>query len=166
MADKVLAVVGASSPRRGLGVFVLGALGVMLLYLAFAAPPAGLGMQLMLIVMGLVSLFGAVRMHRATSFAIELTEEALRTSDGVHLASVDQFVSIDRGAFAFKPSHGFTLKLKEKASGAWQPGMYWRLGKRLGVGGVTPGAQTKMMADMIAAMIMERQPDNDGAIGR
>jgi hypothetical protein len=37
--------------------------------------------------------------------------------------------------------------------------MFWRLGKRLGVGGVTPGAQTKMMSDMIAAMIMERGSD-------
>lgn len=160
MSEQVLAVIEASAPRRGLGIVVLGALGVMLLYLAFAAPPAGFAMQVMLIVMGLVSLWLTDRMRRATALKIELTETELRTSDGAVLARADQFVSIDRGAFAFKPSHGFTLKLSDKGAGAWQPGMYWRMGRRLGVGGVTPGAQTKMMSDMIAAMIMERGADD------
>ncbi|MFK7940891.1 MAG: hypothetical protein AB8B82_16030 [Roseovarius sp.] len=159
MSEQVLAVIEASAPRRGLGVFVLGALGVMLLYLAFVTPPSGFGMQVMLVAFGLTALWLADVMRRVTSQKIELTETELRTSTGVKLARVDQFVSIDRGAFAFKPSHGFTLKLSDKAATAWQPGMYWRIGKRLGVGGVTPGAQTKMMSDMIAAMIMERTSD-------
>jgi hypothetical protein len=159
MSEQVLAVIEASAPRRGLGMVVLGALGVMLLYLAFVTPPAGFGMQIMLVVMGLVSLWLLDRMRRATVVKIELTDSVLRTSDGTVLAQAEQFVSIDRGAFAFKPSHGFTLKLASSAPIAWQPGMYWRLGKRLGVGGVTPGAQTKMMSDMIAAMIMERGSD-------
>ena len=159
MSDQVLASIEASAPRRGLGVVVLGSLGAMLIYLAFAAPPAGFGLQIMLIVLGIGALWLTDRMRRATAVRIELTETELRTSDGVLLARADQFVSIDRGAFAFKPSHGFTLKMSAKASAAWQPGMYWRFGKRLGVGGVTPGAQTKMMSDMIAAMIMERGAD-------
>lgn len=159
MSDQVLAVIEASAPRRGLGIVVLGGLGVMLLYLAFAAPPAGFGMRIMLIALGLGALLLMERMRRATSVKIELTETELRTSDGTVLARAEQFVSIDRGAFAFKPSHGFTLKLTNSAPVAWLPGMYWRLGKRLGVGGVTPGAQTKVMSDMIAAMIMERGSD-------
>ena len=156
MADDILAVVRASTPRRGLGIGVLGALGVVLIYMAFAAPPAGLGMQVMLIGFGIGSLWMAERMRRATFHALELTAQELRCSDGTVLASTDQIVAIDRGTFAFKPSHGFTLKLSEKFPVTWQPGMYWRFGKRLGVGGVTPGAQTKMMADVISAMIAER----------
>lgn len=160
MADEVLATVEASAPRRGLGVVVLVLLGVMLLYLAFATPPAGFAMRLLLILIGLASLWLAEKMRRATALRLELTDEGLRSSDGTMLARAEDFVSIDRGAFAFKPSHGFMLKLEHKAPPGWQPGMFWRLGKRLGVGGVTPGAQTKMMADTIAAMIMERQaPD-------
>lgn len=157
MADNaILATVNASAPRRGLGLAVLAGLGAMLIYIAFAAPPAGLGMQLMLIGFGLGALWLAEKMRRATAVRLELTAEALRRSDGQQLARIADIVSIDRGAFAFKPSHGFTVKLTGPAPFAWEPGMYWRLGRRLGVGGVTPGAQTKIMADMIAAMITER----------
>ncbi|MDF1669094.1 MAG: hypothetical protein P1U83_05720 [Roseovarius sp.] len=158
MSDEVLAEIRASAPRRGLGISMLGALGVMLIYIALVAPPADFWAQLMLIAFGLGSLWMAEKMRRATLLRLELTMQELRTSDGKVLARADQFVSIDRGAFALKPSHGFTLKLSEKSPAGWQPGMYWRFGKRLGVGGVTPGAQTKVMSDMIAAMIMERQP--------
>ncbi|QGX99049.1 hypothetical protein EI983_12520 [Roseovarius faecimaris] len=157
MSQEVLAQVEASAPRRGLGVGMLVILGAMLLYIAFATPPGGVALLVMLIVMGAGALFAAERMRQATRLVLELTNEELRLSDGRVLARVEEFVSIDRGAFAFKPSHGFMLKLKTPSKAAWAPGMYWRFGKRIGVGGVTPGAQTKIMADMIAAMIMERQ---------
>ncbi len=156
MAEDVLARIAASKPRRGFGVAVLGALGVMLIYLAFAAPPAGLGFQAMLIGFGAVSLWVSLRMWAATQHVIELTSEELRLEDGTSLVKTEEIVSIDRGMFAFKPSHGFTLKLTAKQPSRWHPGMWWRLGRRLGVGGVTPGAQTKIMADVISAMIASR----------
>jgi hypothetical protein len=37
----------------------------------------------------------------------------------------------------------------------WQPGLWWRLGKRVGVGGVAPGHQTKAMAQIIEALLAE-----------
>lgn len=156
MADEVLTVTGASATRRILGIGVFAALGVLLIYIAFTAPPAGVALQAMLIALGVGALWVSERMRRATAVRLELTMQGLRDSDGVVLANTDQMVAIDRGAFAFKPSHGFTLKLAGRAPVAWQPGLYWRFGKRLGVGGVTPGAQTKVMADMIAAMIAEK----------
>ncbi len=161
MADEVLASVRASPPRRGSGVFVLGSLGVMLIYLAFASPPAGLGFQLMLIVFGIGALMMTAKMWQATQLAMELTLEELRLSDGTVLTPTDSIVNIDRGMFAFKPSHGFTLKLAGKTPAGWHPGMWWRFGKRLGVGGVTPGAQTKIMADVISAMIASRSQTSD-----
>ena len=157
MGDDVLASVRASRPRRGFGVFVLGSLGLMLIYLAFTAPPEGFGFQAMLIGFGMITLWLANKMWAATQQVIELTMDELRLSDGTVLAPTAQIASIDRGMFAFKPSHGFTLKLNSKAPVGWHPGMWWRFGKRLGVGGVTPGSQTRIMADVISAMIAERQ---------
>ena len=151
--DPVLARVHVSPPRRAFGVGVLAVLGALLIWLAFAAPPEVFGLQIMLIALGLAALWAAARMWRVTQLALELTDSALRLSDGTVLARTDQIEGIDRGMFAFKPSHGFTLKLKQRTPAAWHPGLWWRFGRRLGVGGVTAGAQTKIMADMISAMI-------------
>lgn len=162
MSDEVLAEVRASAPRRAFGVGTLIALGAILIYLAFVAPPDGLGLQAMLIAMGLGAVYLSERMRRATLLGLELTEAELRLSDGTVLAATNRIVSIDRGMFAFKPSNGFTLKFKDKAPARWEPGLCWCLGKRLGVGGVTAGAQTKMMADMISALVQHHaQPQDD-----
>ncbi len=38
----------------------------------------------------------------------------------------------------------------------WRPGLWWRVGRRIGVGGMTPASQTKFMSEIIAAMIAQR----------
>ena len=68
-------------------------------------------------------------------------------------------VSVDRGAFAFQPSNGFLIRLRAGAERTWQPGMWWRIGTCVGVGGMTPGPQTKFMAETILAMITKRDMD-------
>lgn len=158
MADgeTVLATVRASAMRRGLGVTMLAVLGLLLVYTGIARPPAQFAWQAFLIVMGIIALWGAERMRRATRATVELTEAGLRTSDGEEIAAMDNIASVDRGAFAFKPSNGFILRLKRRAPGRWQPGLWWRMGPRVGIGGVTPGAQGKVMADIIAAKLAER----------
>ena len=65
--------------------------------------------------------------------------------------------SVDRGAFAFKPSNGFTVRLKSPAPRAWLPGLWWRLGRRVGVGGATPGKAARDMADVITILL--KDPD-------
>jgi hypothetical protein len=81
----------------------------------------------------------------------------LTDSEGTVLARVEDIVAVNRGAFAIKPSNGFTLTLKNPAPRAWQPGLWWRLGRRVAVGGVTPGSQARPMADIIAVMVARRQ---------
>ena len=96
-------------------------------------------------------------MRKSTSETLELTREELRESSGTVLAKVEDIVSIDRGAFAFKPSNGFLLRLSKPYKRDWRPGLWWRGGKRIGVGGMTPGRQTKYMSEIIAVMIAERE---------
>jgi len=155
--DTVLAVVRASTMRRGLGVTMLAALGLLLIYTGIMRPPAHFGWQAFLVVMGIIALWGAERMRRATQAAVELTDAGLRTSDGEEIVAMENIASVDRGAFAFKPSNGFILRLKGRAPVRWQPGLWWRMGPRVGIGGVTPGAQGKVMADIIAAKLAERE---------
>ena len=154
--DEVLAVVQSSMGRRILGVGSIWVLALLVLYVAIVSPPAP-GWQVFLFVVGGGAIWMAERMRRATSRAIELTRTELRDTGGTVLAAVDQLVSVDRGMFAFKPSNGFLLKTSAKAARSWHPGMWWRMGARIGVGGMTPGHQAKFMAEMISAMIAERE---------
>ncbi|WP_263741758.1 hypothetical protein [Defluviimonas sp. WL0050] len=126
-------------------------LGVLLELLAFLRPPESAGLQIMLVVFGLIALAGCVRMFRATGRGLVLTDEALMDTDGTLVARLDQIESVERGIFAFKPSNGFVLRLKSAQPRVWAPGLWWRLGRRVGVGGVISGSEGRAMADLIAA---------------
>ena len=156
--SEVLAVIHSSMGRRILGIGSLYALSIMVIYVAITQPPA-LGWQVFLLVMGGGSIWIAERMRRATGSALELTKLELRDTSGVVIARVEDMVSLDRGAFAFKPSNGFLIRLTSGQGRTWRPGMWWRIGSRIGVGGMTPGPQTKFMAEMISAMIAQRDLD-------
>lgn len=155
MADEVLATVEASGVRRIMGVAMLGTIGVVLLYIALSSPPT-LGWLIFLLGVGLGALWLSVRMWQATSHQVELTAAELRSTDGVVIARVADIEAIDRGFFAFKPSNGFLIRTTTPGSRIWQPGLWWRAGRRIGIGGVTPGSQSKAMSEILAAMIAQR----------
>ena len=147
---EILATVSASAPRRMMGIIVLAALGGLLIYAGLAQPPASLGWQLFLLAAGGITLFLTERMRRASVMTLELTREGLRDTEGRVLA---------RGVFAFKPSNGFVLTTRDVQERHWNPGLWWRVGRRVGVGGVTPAAQTKFMAEMIQTLLDDRRKD-------
>lgn len=151
--SEVLAQIRPSAPRRLVGVVVMGGLGVLLVTLAFLRPPSALFLQLFLLALGVLALAGADILRRVTALTLELTETELRDSAGRVLTPVDQIAAVSRGVFAAKPSNGFVLRLKKSQPRAWAPGLWWRIGRRLGVGGVTPAGESRAMADIIAALI-------------
>ena len=159
MAGAPITTLRASAPRRILGVVMLGLLGILLLCVALLQPFANFGWQAFLAALGAGSLWLAERMWRATAQPVELTEDALRTGDGEIIAMVGNIASVDRSMFAFKPSNGFMLKLKRGAPLRWRPGLWWRAGRYVGVGGVTPGAQARAMADVLSALLAKRDRD-------
>ncbi|WP_299142042.1 hypothetical protein [uncultured Tateyamaria sp.] len=152
---RVLATITASPGRRILGIGSLWILSLLVIYVAIVQPPA-LGWQVFLFALGGVSIWIAEQMRRATAMSLELTMLELRDSGGTVLALTEDIQMIDRGMFAFKPSNGFLLRLKAPGPRTWRPGLWWRMGRRVGVGGMTPGHQAKFMAEMISAMIADR----------
>lgn len=167
--DEVLAIVAPSVPRRVFGLLVLFVLGGTVLYLGLARDHSSTGWQLFLMVFGLMVLLLAERMRRATAGRLELTRDGLRDGTGAPVAPLEQIEKVERGTFAIKPSNGFMVKLKQAGPRAWAPGLWWRMGRRVGVGGVTAAAQTKIMAEMIEALVAERDgllPPGDGACCR
>ncbi|WP_254436800.1 hypothetical protein [Ruegeria arenilitoris] len=155
MQDEVLATVEASAPRRWIGVGMLTTVGVLVLYVALASPPA-LGWQLFLIVVGGAAFWLAYRMWFATADRIELTQSEIRTGSGHKIADVQDIESVDRGVFAFKPSNGFLIRTNTSTGARWEPGLWWRLGHRVGVGGMTAAAETKFMSEILSAILAER----------
>ncbi len=158
MSDPFQPKIAASQPRRWLGVGMLLFLGGLLIYVAFATPP-DLAWQVFLLLMGGASLWVGDKMRRATEGWIELTDDALVTHTGEVIALIDQIEKVERGMLAFKPSNGFMIKTKNPAARRWEPGLWWRMGRRIGVGGVTPASQSKVMADLISAKLMMRDQD-------
>ncbi|WP_187429595.1 hypothetical protein ROLI_025020 [Roseobacter fucihabitans] len=152
---EILATVAASAGRRFLGIGMLGFLGVLVIYVAFMSPPS-IGWRVFLIALGVISLMMADAMRRSTGHRLELTRDELRDSGGIVIARMDNIISIDRGTFAFKPSNGFLLRLDQPDARKWRPGLWWRVGRRVGIGGMTPGRQTKYMSEIIAVMLAER----------
>lgn len=156
MTQEVLAVAQASGARRWMAIGMQLTLGAMLIYVALAQPPS-FGWQVFLLVLGAASLWLASRTHAASQRRLELTREEIRDSEGEVLALIKDVKSISRGTFAAKPSQGFTIVLKEsKRPARWLPGVWWRLGRRVGIGGVTLGSQTKTMAQILESLLSEQ----------
>lgn len=153
--DEVLATVSASAGRRFLGIVSLGLLGLLLVYIALAQSPA-FEWRIFLLVLGGGALWLADRMRQATGTRIELTETEVRSSDGTVIARIEDIENMDRGFFAFKPSNGFLLRTKQAAPNVWRPGLWWRVGRRIGVGGMTAAHQTKQMSEIIAIIMAKR----------
>jgi hypothetical protein len=147
--DEILMRLYPSAGRRIFAIGVLYALGALLIWMAFTSA-AGALFSVFSIAVGIVVLWGGEQLRRATSLVLELTDEGLRDTSGRWLARWDEIAAVERGAFALKPSNGFVLKLKEPGQRAWVPGLWWRVGNRVGVGGVTPMRPTKFMGEQMS----------------
>lgn len=155
--DGILMELQADGFRRVFAVGVIYLLGALLVWIAFARPPAP-GWAVLLIALGIGALALADMLRRATRLVLQLTLEGLQDSSGRMLARWNEMERIERGAFALKPSNGFSIVLKEKQPRAWAPGLWWRLGRRVGVGGVTPQRAARFMAEQMALRLEEPDP--------
>lgn len=145
--------IAASGARRGFMLGCIGALALILIWIGFRANSGTLIWQIVFIASGTGILAAMPRLIRGTATVLILTDQGLADGNGTMIAAMDQITRVERGAFAFKPSNGFLITLSAPGSRGWEPGIWWRLGRRVGVGGIIPGNQSKLMADIISAKI-------------
>ncbi len=158
MRDDIIASMAVSPARRLFAVGILWALAVMLVWMALLQPPSPLW-QGLLVLCAAGAGFGGEALRRATRLSIILTEEGLMDSTGRPIAPLGAIRSVERGTFAFKPSNGFLLVLDRRiAPRVWAPGLWWRTGRRVGVGGTTSSHAARAMAEEIARRIAARAP--------
>lgn len=153
----ILATLPASPGRRVIAAGMQGVLGAFLLYLAAANPPGHPLAVLALAGFGALMLWQAWGLYQATAAEIWLTREGLEDSTGRRLCRWDEMEGIDRGVFAFKPSNGFLVRLRAPATRAWAPGLWWRFGRQVGVGGTTSGLKARAMADYITILLVNAE---------
>ena len=156
-ADGVYARISAAPGRRWFAVLALVGLGGLIVALGLSPGVAPLG-RVGLIAIGAATVWVADLLRRATLGELVLDADGLRDDQGQVLARMGDIVQVERGAFALKPSNGFTLVLRQRAPRAWVPGLWWRLGRRVGIGGVVSAAQAKFMAECIAMRLAGQSP--------
>lgn len=155
--SEILATLHVSTARRVAGISALVVFALLLLVIVLIRPPSGLIGKVFLVGLGGVALIWAHKMYGATQIRLELTKTELRNSDGMILAKIEDISGVEHGAFAFKPSSGFLVKLNKPAPRAWAPGVWWRFGRNIGVGGVTNAREGKYMAEILTALLLERR---------
>ncbi|MCR8723680.1 hypothetical protein [Frigidibacter sp. ROC022] len=151
--DPVIARLAVPMWRRVVGMAVLALLVVLLARLAWTESSTGRQAGLILAMLG--GGFLLLGLWRATAGAVLLRASGrLETSGGRVLALPDEIASVETGAFAVRPSNGFMLRLRSTRRGpGWAPGLWWRLGRRLGVGGLADAAEVKAMASALKARL-------------
>ncbi|WP_424975226.1 hypothetical protein [Dinoroseobacter sp. S124A] len=145
--------------KRGVSAAMLFLLAFLLGYVLLLHPPASFGWMAFLGVMTAGAGWLGISMAQARPQGLELRSDGLYRADGEVICLLSEIVSVNRGAFAFKPSNGFLLRLAEPRDRAWMPGLYWRLGRFVGVGGVTHKAQGDMIAETIALTLSSQGKD-------
>jgi hypothetical protein len=155
--DEVLARIRPKPARRWFAIGVTGLLAAILIYIAAAFTPVDLVWLAFLIALGLLCAYWAWLVWRATSVSLELTPTELREEGGRRLCAIEDVDRVDSGFFAFKPAAGFLVHLRTPMSRVYAPGLWWRAGRRVAVGGVTSRAEGKAVAELINVMLAERE---------
>jgi len=153
--SEILVKLEVAQGRRLFGVLSIAGLGITLLYIAAVFPPSKIPALFALILIGALFIWASIRLYRATDNTILLTREAITTHSGRVLCRLEDISSVDRGFFAFKPSNGFLIVLKERGERSWAPGIWWHFGKLIGIGGVTSPRQSKEMVSIIQILLAE-----------
>lgn len=155
-AGDVILKIHPSQARRVISVGAMAAVALLLWGTAFGASEVGVVWPAILVTLGIGMLALARLFWLATSVSIELTSTELRISDGEVLAEVAEIERVDKSAFAFKPSNGLLVVMQQPGPRAWRPGLWWRIGTRLGIGGATSTGQAKALADALTLLLAER----------
>ncbi len=153
-SSEIIATLAPSPLRRLFGVSVLGLLALLILWSGATAPMAQLW-RLSAVAIGLLAMAAAWHLWKATDRRIELRTGGIFDGGGRCLARMSDIASVDRGVFVAKPSNGFLVRLKTRHPVAWAPGLYWRYGRVLGIGGAPSGVSARAMADLLALRIAE-----------
>ncbi len=144
-----------SASRRIFSVLILSLSAGVMIYFAITDPEQSIVLKLILLFLAGIFLWQVQASLRFPNAALILKRDGLYDDQGELICRLSNIALVDRGWFSIKPSNGFLLRLHEKTSIKWLPGVYWRIGKRMGVGGAISPAQTKEFSDKLLLLQQE-----------
>ncbi len=159
--SQILARLDPSPIRRWIAILIVAGVGLTLIYLAASNPMGNFGTSLSVLGLGCGLLWVANFIRNGSSQAIVLTIDGLFLEQGQTLAEMSNIQSVDRSVMAFKPSNGFMVRLKTPGTRGWAPGIWWRVGRSLGIGGATSRDHARNMADTLNTILAQDAPDLD-----
>lgn len=151
--DEIIATLKPATFRCWGALAIIVGLGVLLLWISATGAAGSPAATIIFLIFAALSFYAAFRIYEIKEISIILTKDGLFDTAGRTLCRLDQIKKLDRSFFAFKPSNGFVVSLKEPIGRAWVPGLWWRFGRSIGVGGVTSVSQAKSMADTITLLL-------------
>ena len=155
--NEVLADIPPRPARRYAAVGMTLILGAVVVWIALTQQQASLLHTLFLALLGVGCLWQARSMWIVSAITLQLTRTELREENGRVLCLIENVARVDRGAFAFKPASGFLVRLKSPiVPNVYAPGVWWRFGRTLAIGGVTGRQDGKNVADLMIVMLAQR----------
>lgn len=139
----------ASKPRRVVACGGLVVIGAMFLWSGARDGELAGAARALMAGIGVLWLWGAFEMWRGTARSLRLTDAGLVDSSGTEVAALERIIAVERGMISMKPSHGMVLRLSAGAPARWVPGLWWRLGARVGIGGLTAKNDTRRFGDAL-----------------
>jgi hypothetical protein len=155
--DTPLATLRPSAPRLWFAVICLAAFAGTLLWIAVAQPPDSLGWRGFLLLSAILVGWSGLRLLHLRDRALVLTEDALVDTKGGVVCRIADIERLNTSTFALKPARGFAIDLVQSGERAWIPGLWWRIGRNVGVGGMTAALDTRMMAERLEALVAARK---------
>ena len=147
MSDRGPSSLSVAPWRRAVALVTLAPIAVLLVRQAVGLPLVGQALCL-----ALAALLGwaVATLWRARTNALTWDGEVLSDRFGTLRIPRASIVAVDTGAISLRPSQGFTLHLDRPIPRGWSPGLWWSLGRTVGVGGLTERRETRALAQRIA----------------
>lgn len=154
MSDVILKIQPTYS-RRLFGMAILSIAAFVMFSFAFVETSQSALLKLILFLMGYAFLWQVVTTILMKNAALILSRDGLFDEQGRLVCALSNIAEIDKGVFSFKPSNGFLIRLHHSNGINWTPGLYWCVGKRIGIGGALNPSQTKELADKLLLLQQE-----------
>lgn len=163
--DEVIFQLHPSPVRRYLGVASLALVSAVALRLGLESEASD-GGRMLLMLIGALGFYANYRFWKSTHDGLELTPTELRETGGRRVMAVADIRAIERELFGvIRPTNGFVIAHHGRYPSGFKPGLWWRIGGRVGIGGLTPSGEGKAMAELLLSLV-DRQMADAGATPR
>ena len=86
-----------------------------------------------------------------------INEQGLFNLDKSPICKMHEIDRVDASPYTFKSANGFIIILKTKNSFESVPGLYWKVGKRISIGGLVSKNESKFLSGLLLQFLEEQK---------